>query len=421
MVDVSARLTADWFDTTVYRGCVALSIVLPDYAPLHSVVPIRIVEDFFESSGTGRVNIDDRWMSCPYTVLTKWIHVPWPIHPWIEDFSIATDALAKAGIGNRETSEGKAMPDALSGQLRSVVMVVLPVKAIEPALELSGEKVNVITLVHWILTEWMRAVRMATTAALPDLTARRMPVAVPVRYAEVRDGELHWTDTAYDLFTDDLVERTLPQPIVPREVVDRVGQAFGALTWGRPSAIILNHIVRGESAARVGDDVGALLAYATACEVAIVNLSLALRWEHGHDAVDVARDLREVSASKMVTSLCHWLGAGWSLDSPGPARSWFVDIAQVRNRIIHAGHRPTHEQLRAAHDTVGEFMTHIAKRLVVKWKECPKTLALFVSRASVDRYASKKSHARVVETIESLAEASEDAFAEWRRTYQSAS
>lgn len=69
----SERLTADWFDTSIYRGCIALSVVLPDYAPLRSTIPIRIVEEFFESSGMGAGGIDDRWVSCPYTIMTNWL------------------------------------------------------------------------------------------------------------------------------------------------------------------------------------------------------------------------------------------------------------------------------------------------------------------------------------------------------------
>lgn len=413
-----ARLTADWFDTTIYQGCIAISVVLPDYAPLRSVVPIRIVEDFFESSGSGVAGLDQRWMSCPYTIMTKWVHVPWPILPWMEDFAIARDALSKAGIGTSGTKDRQPVLDAASGQRRSVVMLILPVKALEPALESRADKVDALTLVHWILAEWMRAVRMATPAVVRDLTIRRMPVAVPIRYAEVVDGELRWKDHEYDKFSDDLMDRALPLPVVSSETVDRVGQAFGALTWGRPGAIVLDDIRRGDSAMNSGDEVGALLAYATACEVAIVNLTLALRWEDGEDAKDVARELRTVWVSSMVGALCHPLGASWSLDSSGPAQKWFVDVAQVRNRIMHAGHRPTVEQLHLARSAVEQLMTHIAKRLVVKWKHRPKTLALLVSRESVDLYASKKSHRSIVETIETLAEPSEEAFAAWRREYQ---
>lgn len=418
MSSAAMRLRADWFDTTVYEGCLAMSVVLPDYVPLRSNIKIHIVEDFFENRPLGVAGIDHSWMSFPYPIMTKWVHVAWSIHPWIEDLGIARDALRNAGIGSVGAPEAAVASEAASGHRRSVVLLILPVKNLATAIRSPDDKVNAIAFVYWVLAEWIRAVRMGTGASLQDLTALRMPVVIPIRYAEVADGELHWVDDEYNIFVEDLLQRTLPRPAVPKEVVDRIGEAFGNLTAGRQSAVILDHILRGDAAAKAGDDVGALLAYATACEVAIVNLTLALRWEDGDNASDVARDLRETSTTKMVSSLCHSLGGEWSVDKPGPAQSWFVNVALLRNQTIHAGYLPMQMEVETARTAVTELMTHIAKRLVVKWKHREKTLALFVSRGSVELYASKKSRDKVVATIESLSLPSEKAFALWRHDYQ---
>jgi hypothetical protein len=95
-----------------------------------------------------------------------------------------------------------------------------------------------------------------------------------------------------------------------------------------------------------------------------------------------------------------------------------VNLALVRNRTIHAGYLPTQIEVEIARKALVELMTHIAKRLLVKWKQREKTLALFVSRESVDLYASKKSHAKVVASIEFHALLSEEAFGQWRQDYQ---
>jgi hypothetical protein len=42
-------------------------------------------------------------------------------------------------------------------------------------------------------------------------------------------------------------------------------------------------------------------------------------------------------------------------------------------------------------------MTTIPERLVGKWKRFPRTLSLFVSRQSVDLYASKKAHPKILD------------------------
>jgi hypothetical protein len=194
VTDHSGQLATDWFDTNIYRGCIALSIVLPAYVPFQSVFPIRIVEDLFENRGNGVAGIDDRWMNCPYTLMTKWIQAPWPIRPWLEDISIAENAFARAGIGTAKQAEEATTLDPNAGNLRSVLMVILPVKKLSPALDVRGGKVNAITFVHWTLAEWMRAVRIGTQLPVQDLTIRRMPVVVPVRYAEIVDGALRHRD-----------------------------------------------------------------------------------------------------------------------------------------------------------------------------------------------------------------------------------
>lgn len=415
------RLSADWFDSEIYSGCLALSLVMTDDVPLEGVFPIRIVEEFFDNRGTGVATRDDSWMVCPYTIMTKWLHLPRPIRSVLEDYSIATQALRRATDGEIG-GEGTAPPDSGVGQQRSVVIVVLPVKAREPALFPQDGTVGALMFVHWVLAEWMRAVRMATNAAIGDLTQGRLPLMIPVRYAEVADGgTLRWTAAWYDVCSDELVKRVLPQPIVSGTAAESIGEAFGQITWGRPGAVVFDHIKRGDSAKFYGDDVGALLAYATACELAIVNLTLALAWEDGVRAEDAARTYRDMSVTTMLTSLCHPLGGTWSVDKPGFSRDWRVHVAEVRNRIIHAGFRPTPIDVARARHALEALMTTIPKRLVGKWRRYPNTLALLVSRGSVDLYASKKAHSKIVESLEARSHASEVEFAAWRNDYLSAS
>ena len=65
-------------------------------------------------------------------------------------------------------------------------------------------------------------------------------------------------------------------------------------------------------------------------------------------------------------------------------------------------------------------MRMIPKRLVGMWGRYPKTLALLVSRGSVDLYASKKAHGKIIESLEARSHASEVEFAVWRNAYYAA-
>lgn len=62
-------------------------------------------------------------------------------------------------------------------------------------------------------------------------------------------------------------------------------------------------------------------------------------------------------------------------------------------------------------------MTTIPERLVGKWKKYPKALSILVSRRSVDLYASKKAHPKIIKDLESLSPASEAEFTAWRKAY----
>jgi hypothetical protein len=217
-----------------------------------------------------------------------------------------------------------------------VVVVVLPVKALEPALTPNDGAVGALTLVHWVLADWLPTARMSGGAAIGELTYGRLPLVIPVRHANVvDDAKLSWTDERYDMLDDRAMNRVLSQPILSGPDADRIGEAFGQITWGRPSAVQLDHIKRGDSAAFHGDDIDAVLAYATACELAIVTLTLALAWEDGMHPEDAARKYRDMSVTKLLTPLCHPLGGKWSVDDPGFAKDWRIHISEIRNKVMH--------------------------------------------------------------------------------------
>ncbi|WP_428339054.1 hypothetical protein [Mycobacterium sp.] len=192
-------LNAEWFDTDIYSGCLALSLVLPDYVPLQGAFPIRVVEEFFGGRGAGAPKVDDSWMVRPYTVMTKWVQGPWPVQPAFEDYSIAEETLNRTTGGEAE-AQSRTLLEKSAGQRRSVVIVILPVKARQLALSPTDGAVGALTLVHWILGDWLRAVRMASRAPIGELTQSRLPLLIPVRYASVVEGaKLDWIQERHDL------------------------------------------------------------------------------------------------------------------------------------------------------------------------------------------------------------------------------
>ncbi len=164
--------------------------------------------------------------------MTKWVQRPWAIQPVLEDYSIAEQVLNNA-TGAVSDAARDDLPRSV-GQRRSVVVVVLPVKSRDSALSPPAGTVGALTFTHWVLAEWIRAVRMGTDAPVRDLTYGRLPPVIPVRYAHVESGRtLRWSDERYDIFSDELINRSLMQPMAPGPVRDMIGEAFGQITWGQ--------------------------------------------------------------------------------------------------------------------------------------------------------------------------------------------
>jgi site-specific recombinase XerD len=72
-------------------------------------------------------------------------------------------------------------------------------------------------------------------------------------------------------------------------------------------------------------------------------------------------------------------------------------------------------------DVIEGYLDTRAARFPAAAKRRSSTLALLVSRGSVDLYASKKAHRKIVESLEARSHASEVEFAAWRNDYLSAS
>jgi hypothetical protein len=60
-------------------------------------------------------------MMCPYTIMTKWMHHPWPIQPVLEDYSIAQQMSNRVADGEIGADEA-ALPGGSLGHRRSVVI-----------------------------------------------------------------------------------------------------------------------------------------------------------------------------------------------------------------------------------------------------------------------------------------------------------
>jgi hypothetical protein len=362
------------------------------------------------------------WASLPLTMLTNWMHVELPTSPLRDDEFVAAQALSEStGQQKRDRPGVNSASNTSTGWQRSAVICLMPTKDPDAAINYSSDEADAVRLAHWIVADMVRAIRAVTRLPIVDLTYTRLPPLIPTTHAVVHDGLLVWSGQQRLVVLDTLARRLPPDRGLSRAEVELVGQAFGNLTWGRVGATVLDHYLRGNAAAANGDDLGAVLGYATASEVSLTNLVLALMWEEQVDPIEAADQLRDESVTRMTVARCSKLGGNWRTDRPGAVSDWRIHVAELRNRILHDGASPTTAEVETARAAAKAIGQHISKRLVASWKKYPHTLALLVSRSSVDRYASKKAHARIVAIIEEQCLDSEAEFGEWRKRFRKAS
>lgn len=118
-----------------------------------------------------------------------------------------------------------------------------------------------------------------------------------------------------------------------------------------------------------GDRIGAVLSCAMATETLLYDLRRML-------ALD-KRSLppasgEEIPFAKVIRSeLPRLLGGNWQ---SGPVARFWVNLYSLRNRVIHSGYSPTDGEALDALAAYDEFKDFILERLIVNWRQYPRTL-----------------------------------------------
>ena len=142
---------------------------------------------------------------------------------------------------------------------------------------------------------------------------------------------------------------------------------------------------------RDGDTRNSVILVAAACEVLLDVLLLALLWESGKKPEEAASLFgRDDSITRRVkTHYQHWIGGTWQLDRPGPVRGWFERVADLRNRCLHTGLRPSRDDATLARDSADALRLFIIERLKdsTNVKKFPLTANFFLdSKGDTSQY-----------------------------------
>jgi hypothetical protein len=390
---------ADWDDPHRLEGVVAFSFVLPFLLPLEpQAVPIGVDDDYLRIRGVAPAEFDDAWMQMPFSCLMMWSVAADGKDPVFEDTTVASFALAQVTGG--ESQPAPPSSDEY-GRKRSAVVVVIPVKSRAAALTPPHDgKVDPLTLAHWLIADTVRSSRIASMAPIPELHYRSLNPIVPAAFGAVDDGG----QLSFETGQTAILLNHLPARVASMEPVDPagIGNVFGQLTRGSISVLIRDHFARAYAEHAAGDRRASVLSLAITCELMLDSVLAAMLWEEGETPAQAAQAWANASSiTQRVKSMYSGrLGGSWHIDGLGPVGRWREAIVDVRNSVIHSGRTPSEPESENSGEVTSELLTFVSKRLVLKWKTYPKTLAVLCGPSSIETHASKKQRAKVLAELE---------------------
>ncbi len=161
----------------------------------------------------------------------------------------------------------------------------------------------------------------------------------------------------------------------------------------------------------------AVLFTATACEVLLDDLLGHMLWQERVRPEDAAAVFQPWLTTRVKTQYHARLGGIWSLERPGPVREWFVDVAGLRNRVVHGGYDPSLDEARTAVDAAHALNAYLCDLLAEKTGPYPRTAVALPGVAGLQRRG--KWTRRLAELAEDPVEVPWTVtFARWRQALQ---
>ncbi|MFW0873005.1 hypothetical protein [Rhodococcoides corynebacterioides] len=403
---------SDHDDLKGFDGVVAFSFVLPFRLPLEpQTVRIGVDDEYLRIRGVTPADFDRSWMQLPLPCVTSWSVVTEKANPVFEDTTVASAALAHfAG----QEPQPASTPGNDLGRKRSTVVVLIPVKNRAAALtEPHDGKVDPLTLAIWLIADAARSLRIASMAPIPELHYQSLNPIVPATFGAFDNARGVTFEKKQTVFLLD----HLPTRLVAPESVDPVaaGKIFGQLTRGSISALVRDHFARAHAEHAAGDRRASVLSLAVTCELMLDSTLAALLWEEGNTPSEAAQVWAERSSitGRVKTLYSGRLGGSWLVDGEGPVGRWRTHIVDVRNSVIHSGRTPSEPESESSYAATSELLTYVSKRLVLKWKTYPKSMAVLCGPSSVKKHASKKQRDNVHAELERCSASAVD-FHRWR-------
>lgn len=261
-----------------------------------------------------------------------------------------------------------------------------------------------------VLMKFHQAYRLLTVSPIQELTYERLHPMVPWTRRDL-DGKSSHTPMGIILlesgnFTGPVTEA------LSSEQMGQLAQLYSRADAGDP---FIQFVERRVDAAREitveGNYSQSLIECAMAAEVLFDALLSALMWEEGTDPENAAKVLgQELRHRIKGNEYSKRLGGNWSQNT-GELRDWRIQIADVRNRVVHGGYKPTRNEVEDALSALQGLATFVGDRLVEKHKKYPRTAFAFLGHEGLEKRGR-------IKALESLSASDTDDLVEWFRGYR---
>ena len=233
------------------------------------------------------------------------------------------------------------------------------------------------------LARGLDALRDADRATIIASDAAQTPVApgdvwpiVPCVRRDAATGQILGLPQIIVLENNQLRDRPVPDEL-DEETIEGVETALGAMQARHPFMRWMEWLLAAEEARITTHPEDAILRLSIAVEVmldAVFALSL---WERGDGASEAAPALRLDLAARIKRHFSALLGGSWDRTRP-PVGPWSDDLAYLRGRVVHRGHRPSSAEVAAAFSAADVLHRYIVDRVIARRSRIPKTALLLV-------------------------------------------
>ncbi|WP_311212350.1 MULTISPECIES: hypothetical protein [unclassified Arthrobacter] len=385
-------------------------IPLPDpiKVPHRTQLPVRYVWNPISDNGPcfrppsqGNVNYAARQI-----VIFHQGEVSVDIQPFEAAMKIMALALERSGSSGKAAGEKRTPPLPIAHTTVEVVCVLDPSQA-DPVDHAFEHAIDV-------LTDFQTYYHLFTKIPTRRLTRKLLPPFIPMIHRmfgtpdKWEGGILHVNDGGTALLAASTPTMSADQLINLLESAETSGaEIFKSFTLMRQEALV---------SYAAGANSATSLFIAIAAETLLTELFLLLSWEEDADlkkTADILGDRDNISR-RLLNELAFRLKGDWDRDGNGPIGEWQRQIANLRNKVAHAGTIPSDFEIQSALNALSTLDTHVGDQLVKSLNKYPFAVNKYLGADGLVRRKKLKRWQEFAAKVQFPRHASHQ-FARWKK------